>query len=303
VEEVERAKGVVPHHLPGTNPYLTDFAKKHAIPVETSRGGAETMYPDYRAGSKPTLTAGADLKVGPYSSTTEPSRPSGSARPASPRPDIPVDLTGYWVSVVTEDWRWRMVTPPKGDYSSVPLNDAGRSVADAWDSAKDEAAGEQCRSYGAAAIMRVPGRLHLSWENDTTLRIDTEAGTQTRLFRFGPVQAQGGEPTWQGQSAAQWELAGGRPRRGAAPSRGASLKVVTTRMRPGYLRKNGVPYSGNAVLTEYYSRTMHENGDSWLIVTTIVDDPQYLTGRFITSTHFKKLPDATDWNPRPCRSS
>jgi hypothetical protein len=252
------------------------------------------------------VTAQATVGVGPYSSKVAPgnlgsvgadlsasaeasARPSRSApaaregwqvgpSPTSPRAAAPVDLTGYWVSVVTEDWRWRMVTPPKGDYSSVPLNDAGRSVADTWDPAKDEAAGQQCRSYGAPAIMRVPGRLHLTWENDTTLRIETEAGTQTRLLRFGPVQAQGGEPTWQGQSAAQWELAGGRPRRGAAPSRGGSLKVVTTRMRPGYLRKNGVPYSGNAVLTEHYSRTMHENGDSWLIVTTIVEDPQYLTG-------------------------
>src|SRR6516164_1815309 len=55
----------------------------------------------------------------------------------------PVDLTGYWVSLVTEDWRYRMVTPPKGDYPSIPLNAEGRRVADAWDPAKDEAAGLQ----------------------------------------------------------------------------------------------------------------------------------------------------------------
>ena len=69
----------------------------------------------------------------------------------------------------------------------------------------------------------------------------------------------------------------------------------------GYLQKNGVPYSGNAVLTEYFSRTLEPNGDSWLILTSIVDDPQYLTGPFIRSTHYKKLPDTnTAWEPEPC---
>jgi hypothetical protein len=210
-----------------------------------------------------------------------------------------VDLTGYWVSVVTEDWRFRMVTPAKGDYASVPLNPEGRKVADTWDPAKDEAAGNQCKSYGAAALMRVPGRVHIAWENDDTLRIDTDAGTQTRMFHFGGQPPQGGQPQWQGYSIAQWETAGGRAGRGrGAP--GGSLKVVTTRMRPGYLRKNGVPYSGDALLTEYYSRTMEPNGDSWLIVTTIVEDPQYLQQPFITSTHFKKQADASGWNPMPC---
>src|SRR5437016_3357667 len=104
--------------------------------------------------------------------------------PQSPKEAAAVDLTGYWVSVVTEDWRFRMVTPPKGDYASVPLNPEGRKVADTWDPAKDEAAGEQCRSYGAAALMRVPGRVHITWENENTLRVDTDAGTQTRTFHF-----------------------------------------------------------------------------------------------------------------------
>src|SRR3984893_10298650 len=101
--------------------------------------------------------------------------------PPSPRDAAPMDLTGYWVSIVTEDWRYRMVTPPKGDYAAVPLNPEGRKVADTWDPAKDEAAGNRCKAYGAAAIMRVPTRLHFTSENDNTLRIETDAGTQTRL--------------------------------------------------------------------------------------------------------------------------
>lgn len=243
-------------------------------------------------------------------------------QPAVPaRAAAPVDLTGYWVSVVTEDWRWRMVTPAKGDYESVPLNANGRRVADTWDPKRDEAAGEQCRSYGAAAIMRVPGRIHVTWENDTTLRIDMEAGTQSRLLRFAPSPpaAEGPPPspsasagregddarTWQGQSTAQWELGGRGGMFGFAPGRpSGALKVVTTRLRPGYLRKNGVPYSPNAVVTEYVTALpREENGDTWLVITTVVSDPEYLIGRFITSSHFKKLPDGSAWRPAPCRSS
>jgi hypothetical protein len=226
--------------------------------------------------------------------------------PASARAIAPADLTGYWVSIVTEDWRWRMITPAKGDYASVPLNAEGTRVADTWDPAKEEAAGEQCRSYGAPAIMRVPGRLHISWQDDSTLKIDTDAGTQMRLFHFGARPGSDPKsgsdpaaPSWQGRSAALWELGGGG-RRGAAPVLAGSLRVVTTGLRPGYLRKNGVPYSANAILTEYYNVTKEDNGDSWLIVTTVVQDPQYLNGRFFTSSHFKKLPDAAGWQPTPC---
>src|SRR5436190_12489059 len=200
----------------------------------------------------------------------------GGGAPASARAAAPVDLTGYWVSVVTEDWRYRMVLPKKGDHPSVPLNAEGIRVAGTWDPAKDEAAGEQCRAYGAAGVMRAPGRLHVTWQDDNTVKIETEAGTQTRLLKFGAAPPAEAQPGWQGSSAAAWEFAGGRRGRG----QGGDLKVVTTRMRPGYLQKNGVPYGTNATLTEYFARTVEPNGDSWLIVTAVVEDPQYLTGRF-----------------------
>ena len=215
----------------------------------------------------------------------------------NPKAAAAIDMTGYWVSVVTEDWMFRMVTPPKGQYLGVPLNAAARRVADAWDPAKDEAAGEQCKSYGAAAVMRVPGRLHITWDNDTTLKIETEAGMQTRLFHFGGEPPKNGDPTWQGYSSAEWEQAAvgrGEPRNG-------DLKVVTTKLRPGYLRKNGVPYSENAIVTEWYDRHNDASG-AWLVVSTEVKDPQYLTLPFITSTHFKKLPDNTPWKPEACSS-
>ncbi len=126
--------------------------------------------------------------------------------PPAPKAAAPVDLTGYWVSVVTEDWRYRMVTPPKGERPGIPLNAEGGRVTNAWDPAKDEAAGEQCKAYGAAGVMRAPGRLRITWPDDNTLQVETEAGTQTRVFRFGARQAASdpAQPSWQGDSVAQW---------------------------------------------------------------------------------------------------
>src|SRR5438128_5174088 len=215
--------------------------------------------------------------------------------PPTPKAAGTTDFTGYWVSVVTEDWLYRMVTPSKGDYSGVPLNLEGRKMADSWDPAKDEAYGNQCKAYGAPAIMRIPGRLHITWQDDFNLKIETDSGRQTRLLHFGATPAVQGAD-WQGVSIAEWEVVAGA--RGPLP--GGGLNIVTTKMKPGYLRKNGVPYSTNAVVTEYYDRVNEPNGDSWLIVKTIVEDPQYLTQPFITSTHFKKQNDATGWDPTAC---
>jgi len=229
-------------------------------------------------------------------------RGAAPAAPPTPKAQAPIDLTGYWISVVTEDWRYRMVTAPKGDHPGLPLNPEGNRIANAWDPAKDEAAGDQCKAYGAGGVMRAPGRLHITWESDDVLKLETEAGTQTRVFRFGASPAAASEPSWQGTSVAQWELPGGGRGRGRGATPGGTLKVVTTRMKAGYAQKNGVPYSEKAELTEYFTRTTEPNGDSWLIVTHIIDDPQYYAQPFIRSTHYKKLPDAaaSAWKPEPC---
>jgi hypothetical protein len=227
--------------------------------------------------------------------------------PASGTAGAPVDFTGYWVSVVTEDWRWRMVTPARGDFASIPFNAEARRIGDAWDPAKDEAAGEQCKAYGAGGIMRLPGRLHITWQDDNTLKIETDQGTQTRLFHFDGKPPATAQPSWQGYSAANWE----KPPRGTgtpAPGLGAvrqgqqgrSLEVVTTQLRPGYLRKNGAPYSVNAIVREFYDFSKERNGDTWFVVTTIVEDPTYLNEPFVTSTNFKKQADDRGWAPVPC---
>ena len=215
--------------------------------------------------------------------------------PPTPRAAAAVDLTGYWVSVITEDWKFRMVTPKKGVYETLVLNAEGRRVGDAWDPARDEAAGEQCRAYGAGNIMRMPGRLHVTWADDSTLKVETDAGTQTRLFRFASG-APTGEPSWQGWSAAEWQSAGG-PRGGA---RAGSLKVVTTNLRAGYIRKNGAPYSDKTKVTEYFDVNTAPNGDRWLTVTTKVEDPVYFTRAYLTSSDFKHLAAGDGWSPSPC---
>jgi hypothetical protein len=219
-------------------------------------------------------------------------------------------LTGYWVSVVTEDWRWRMVTPAKGDYASVPLNPEGRKVADAWDLAHDKASGNLCRAFGAGALLRLPLRVHITWQDDATLVVETDAGRQQRLFHFGvsgvssvPVAA--GARGWQGWSVAEWakqrQSSGLLLRAGATASpAGGNLKVVTTRLRAGYLRKNGVPYSEDAVVTEYFNHHSEPDGSEWFTVTSVVDDPKYLTEPFITSSSFRQEPDASKWRPTPC---
>jgi hypothetical protein len=266
----------------------------------------------------------------------------GAAAPDAPRTGrdlAPVDLTGTWVSVVTEDWRWRMVTPPRGDVASVPVNAEGRKAAASWNMEADNASGNQCKAFGVGGIMRQPGRLRISWQDPQTLKLEFDAGTQTRLLHFDRARQAPAERTFQGFSTAQWEgpgvgrgagpTADGRPDprvtgggllardlpgggggglRGGPPprqlaqiNRGGDLRVVTTQFREGYLRKNGVPYSEQASITEYmHLLPTHPNGDNWLHVVTIVDDPRYLTQPFYTSTSFRREPNDINFKPTPC---
>ena len=201
----------------------------------------------------------------------------------------PIDLTGYWVSEIVDEWRFR-VTPQKGDIAYLPINAEARKVALAWDADKDIAEGTQCRAYGAVGVMQRPGRLHIAWKDENTLQIDADAGTQTRLLHFGQTAEPGGDASWQGYSAAQWQVR--KP--------GGSLKVLTTRMKQGYIRKNGVPYSESAVLTEYMNVLAGQQGDVYLAVTASVEDPVYLNQPFLRTYTFKKVADGSGWEPTPC---
>jgi len=220
-----------------------------------------------------------------------------------------VDFTGYWVSVISEDWRWRMVVPARGDYASIPIGAEGRRVADLWDP-DNIGPDEACKPYGAAGIMRVPGRLHITWENESTLRIDTDAGMQTRYFHLNGQTPSEMKPTLQGYSVAQWAVPPGGTSAGsglgavagrtAAIAQSRTLEVKTTHMLPAYLRWNGVPYSADAALAEYYDLIERPDGNTWFVVTTVVDDPLYLDQPYVTSANFKKESDDSRWNPVPC---
>lgn len=234
-----------------------------------------------------TLSIVALLCVIAAATTLDAQRGRGGGAPAvSPRQAAPIDLTGYWVSPIIEDWKFRMVVPNKGVFDGIPLNADGRTAGMKWDPAADEAAGEQCRGYGAGGIMRLPSRLHVTWQDDTTLKVEIDTGTQTRLLAFRPAAP--GEPSWQGSSAASWNV----------PAR--TLKVTTANLKPGYLRRNGAPYSSRATITEYWELHTLPNTDPWLTITTKVEDPVYLTRPYLTSSDFKKLPNANGWTPTPC---
>ena len=216
--------------------------------------------------------------------------------PATPQAAAPIDLIGHWVAVISEDWRWRMVTPAKGDYASVPITQAAKDTADQWDPAKDVAAGEQCKSYGAPGVMRAPTRLRIGWLDERTLKVETDYGMQTRLLSF-VARAPSPMRSWQGDSLGQWETPGGR-----GPAPGGNLKVVTTNLRPGYLRKNGVPYSADATYTEYWD-IFTGGREPLLVITSIVHDPRNLQTDWITSLNFQKEADGSRWDPTPCSAT
>ena len=230
-------------------------------------------------------------------------RGGAPAPPQTAKAGAPIDLTGYWVSVVTEDWRYRMVAPTKGDYQGVPMTPEARKIADSWDPAKEEASGELCKSYGATALLRVPGRLHITWQDDQTLRMDSDAGKQTRVFHFASSAAAAlasvpspGPHTLQGDSVAVWEGGG----RGATDG---SMKVTTSNLKGGFLRKNGVPYSDNASLTEYFELITEPKGTPLMVVTIVTTDPAYLRQPFVISSQFKKETSDAKWNPTACSAT
>jgi hypothetical protein len=219
----------------------------------------------------------------------------------SPRERALIDITGQWVAVVNEDWRWRMVTPPVGDTASLPLNERGRAAAAAWDLERDRAEGALCKAFAGPGLMRQPTRIRIEWEDGDTLRLDFDAGRQVRRLEFTPQPP--AERSLQGYSEAQWfrqtqsrGVFGGR-----TPSEGGSLIVRTGQLTGGYLRPNGVPFSERATVKEFFNAfTLPGDAGSWLVVTTVVSDPEYLTTELVMSSQYKKEASRSAWNPQPC---
>ena len=231
------------------------------------------------------------LLAGQHASAQFGGPPPGPRGPA--RDVAPFDLTGQWVSIVTEDWRFRMTVPPRGDYPGLPLNATARAAAEAWDPAQDQADGNACKAYGVGGIMRMPTRLRIEWSGDSTLEVRSDAGRQLRRLQFSDEPSREDAGGWQGVSVAEWEMHG--------RSGNGTLRVVTSGMRAGYFRKNGVPYSEDAVLTEYIDLLTQHDGSEWLVVLSVLEDPAFYTEPIITSTNFRREDDSRGWNPSDCR--
>lgn len=242
--------------------------------------------------------------------------------PAVPnaREQAPWDPSGYWASLITQNWRHRMVVVGPGDYVGVPINAEAKKVADAWNPAAAEAAGRECEAYGGGIIMWLPERLHISWQDTNDLRVDTDAGMQTRMLHFLSARdgARGGlqaappssppqpptdvAPSLQGYSVARWVLAGVGAFGGAGEphSQYGSMQVTTDHMLPGLLRKNGIPYDGNAKKTEWWDLRQESTGEQWLTISTTLLDPHYLTRPYVYDPIFQKEADGAKWDPTPC---
>jgi len=247
------------------------------------------------------LLPAAALAAGLLCLSDAPAQPPGGGPGQDPRAGALFDITGQWVAVINEDWRWRIITPPVGDVASIPVNARGREAAAAWDLERDRAEGQLCKAFGAAGLIRQPTRIRVSWDDEDTLLFEFDAGRQTRRLEFGQSSPPA-ESSLQGYSRATW--ARQTLQRGVFGSRtppGGALKVITTHLAPGYLRPNGVPYSEQATMTEYFHTfTLPGGGETWLVVTTVVDDAVYLTSELVMSTQLKKETDRTNWNPREC---
>ncbi len=261
--------------------------------------------------SRVAIATGLFLALGMWSTTVDVL--AQRRVPLTPQAMAPVDVTGYWVTAITEDWRVRMMTPQRGDFLGLPLNQAGIDLANGWDPDADIANGNECRAFGAAGIMRSPTRIHIIWEAENTLRMEFDHGQQTRLVYFDQ-STPAGERSWQGHALGEWVdmtppggagrgrggRGGGGDGAGIGFGRPGALQVVTTNLLHQYHRQNGTPVSENAIVTDIIDLIPGLGGGEWLIVKTMIDDPEYMFSQMVTSSQFKREPDDSKWDPQPC---
>ena len=167
-----------------------------------------------------------------------------NAVPPSARDQAPWDPSGYWVSLITQNWRWRMVVVGPGDYIGIPINAEAKRIADTFNRAEAEAAGKQCEAHGGGIVMDLPERIRIGWQDANDLKVETDTAMQTRLLHFmaagrgAPGGAQAARPSrstemapsLQGYSVARWVTPGGGQRGG----RGRGHAALTLRLDRGY---------------------------------------------------------------------
>ena len=186
-----------------------------------------------------------------------------------------MDLSGAWGQRFHEDAPERGAGPEIGDYTGLPINDAARRRADAWDAAKWTMPERQCEPHPADYGPRGPASLRISSTLDPVSQ-DVVSWNVTVLWmvqqrtiwmdgRAHPSEY--AQHTWQGFSTGEWE--------------GDMLKVTTTHLKEGWVRRNGLPRSSEATMTEYFLRH-----DDYLTLVTVVRDPVYLTEPLVRTSNW-----------------
>jgi hypothetical protein len=198
-----------------------------------------------------------------------------------------IDFSGEWSPRFHEDQPERVPGPELGDYLGLPINDAARMRAQTWDASVQTLPEWQCRPHSADYIWRGPSPLRISKEVDPVTRQITAFHAEWLRSVDNPIYLDGrAQPpeyqahTWGGFATGKWE--------------GDMLTVTVTHLKEGYIRRNGVPRSDLATVTEHWMR--HGN---YLTIVTIVNDPVYLTEPFIRSTDYE-LDLRQQIPPYPC---
>ena len=184
------------------------------------------------------------------------------------------DIVGFWDALMHEEYRIRLYGPEPGEIDGLPLNDKGREAALNFDPNEYYKPENQCRNHGGAYVMRGPWAKHFHYEDDDTLAIRIELEAQTRRIYLDGRPPPSDEHTGLGHSVGEWN--------------DGVLTVTTTHMTPYYHRRNGVPYSENAVMHETF--VLHDDG--YMTLITKVDDPEFLSEPIVRSVSFKNLPDS-----------
>ena len=215
----------------------------------------------------------------------------GQAPPAPTAASSPgFDLSGYWTAAMHEDALERGAGPELGDYGGFPINEAARLFALSYDASRVTLRHHQCDGYVAPYSVRSIGNARAWEERDPhTQRLiaihwynQTFEGHRTIWMDGRPHPPEYAPHTWQGFSTGKWD--------------GDMLTVTTTHLKIGWIRRNGIPRSDKAVLTEHWIR----HGDT-LTLVSIINDPAYLTEPFIRTTNWVEDPRQAI-APYPCEA-
>ncbi|MBI4263298.1 MAG: hypothetical protein HY657_02885 [Acidobacteria bacterium] len=201
---------------------------------------------------------------------------------------IPVDLSGEWANRMHEDLPWRGPGQRVGEFQGLPINAEARMKAESWMASAYAMPERQCipfpmdmaYTFGNMRIWKVkdsPSQEVIAWG-----QLNEWQQQERTIWMDGrPHPPEGAPHTWQGFSTGEWD--------------GTLLKVTTTHLKMAYLERNGVPRSDQATVVEYYAR--HDN---ILTITTIVEDPVYLTEPWVRTRNFASAPNQ-ELNAYPCR--